>query len=122
VDRVSQKTAPAKAHLAMVAIPMTDIELNRIITLKRAAELMGVHVNTVRNNYRDKFVWVSPRRCGMRVRDALKLDVGEPRLASSVESRTGDKAASPSRAGVSNSQGGREQDGGAAKLPAVRPG
>ena len=53
---------------------MTDLELDRIITLKRAAELMGVHVNTVRNNYRDKFVWLSPRRCGLRLRDALRLD------------------------------------------------
>ena len=58
---------------------MSDIELDRIVTLKRAAELMGVHVDTVRRNYRDKFVWISERRCGLRLRDALRLDApGKP--------------------------------------------
>jgi hypothetical protein len=52
---------------------MSDIELDRIVTLKRAAELMGVHVDTVRRNYRDKFVWISDRCVGLRLRDALKL-------------------------------------------------
>jgi hypothetical protein len=53
---------------------MTNLELDRFVSLKRAAELMGVHVNTVRNNYRDKFVWLSPRRCGLRLRDVLRLE------------------------------------------------
>ena len=52
---------------------MTDVELDRIVSLQTAAELMGVHVDTVRRNYRDKFVWISPRRCGLRLRDALLL-------------------------------------------------
>lgn len=54
-------------------LAVAPYELDRIVTLKRAAELMGVHVDTVRRNYRDKFVWISPRRCGLRLRDALLL-------------------------------------------------
>jgi hypothetical protein len=48
---------------------MNEIELDRIVTLQRAAELMGVHVDTVRRHYRDKFIWISPARCGLRLRD-----------------------------------------------------
>ena len=53
---------------------MTDLELDRIVTLKRAAELMGVSEKTVRRTFRDKFIRLSPRRLGMRVRDVLILE------------------------------------------------
>lgn len=52
---------------------MTDIELDRIVTLKQAAELMGVSIQTLRRTHRDKFIRLSPRRLGMRMRDALFL-------------------------------------------------
>ena len=53
---------------------MTDIELDRIVTLKRAAELMGVSVDTIYRNHRDKIIHMGPRRSGMRMRDALLLE------------------------------------------------
>jgi hypothetical protein len=52
---------------------MTEIELDRIVTLKQAAELMGVSVWTVRTAHRDKLIRLSSRRLGMRARDALLL-------------------------------------------------
>ncbi len=48
-------------------------ELDRILTLKQAAERMGVSMSTLRRHYTDKMIKLSPRRYGMRARDALLL-------------------------------------------------
>jgi hypothetical protein len=50
-----------------------DIELERIISIDEAARLRGVSTDTLRRHDRDKFIQLSPRRLGMRVRDALGL-------------------------------------------------
>ena len=48
-------------------------DLDQIISIKEAAKLRGVSVDTLARNYRDKFVQLSERRFGMRKRDALML-------------------------------------------------
>ena len=49
-----------------------EIEMERIAPLKEAARLKGISVDTLRRHYRHLFVKISPRRLGMRIRDALK--------------------------------------------------
>jgi hypothetical protein len=49
------------------------IELQRIIPLSEAAQLSGVSVDTLKRRHRNKILELSPRRLGMRVRDALML-------------------------------------------------
>jgi hypothetical protein len=48
-------------------------DLDRIVSLKEAAKLRGVSVDTLRRTDRDKFVRLSDARFGMRVRDALMI-------------------------------------------------
>jgi hypothetical protein len=49
------------------------LRLKRIALLKEVAQLTGLHVDTIKRNYRDKIIRLSPRRLGMRVEDALQL-------------------------------------------------
>ncbi len=51
-----------------------EIEMERIAPLKEAARLKGISVDTLRRKYSHKFIRVSARRLGMRVRDALSTD------------------------------------------------
>jgi hypothetical protein len=53
--------------------PEFDIELDRIVSLKRAAELRGVSPDTLKRRQSDKIIQLSPRRLGMRLRDALLI-------------------------------------------------
>jgi hypothetical protein len=55
---------------------LTAIELERIVPLDEAAQLSSVSEDTLKRNHRDKLVRLSPRRLGMRVRDALMLSEG----------------------------------------------
>jgi hypothetical protein len=55
---------------------LTAIELERILSLDEAAQLASVSSDTLKRNHRDKLVRLSPRRLGMRVRDALMLSEG----------------------------------------------
>jgi len=48
-------------------------ELNRIIPLKQAAEIRGVSVDTIRRRNPEIILQLSPRRVGVRLRDALNL-------------------------------------------------
>jgi hypothetical protein len=52
---------------------LTAIELHRIAPLVEAARLAGVSVDTLQRHHADKILRLSPRRLGMRVRDALLL-------------------------------------------------
>ena len=56
---------------------MEMYELDRILTLKQAADRMGVSMSTLRRHYTNKMIKLSPRRYGIRMRDALLL--GRPR-------------------------------------------
>jgi hypothetical protein len=49
------------------------IELQRIVDLKEAARLSGMSIDTIKRRHSDKIIDLSPRRRGMRVRDALML-------------------------------------------------
>ena len=57
----------------MTDIELDLLELDRIVTLKQAAELMGVSMSTLRRHYTDKMIKLSERRLGMRIKDALQL-------------------------------------------------
>jgi len=48
-------------------------ELNRVIPLQQAAEIRGVSVDTIRRRFPEIIVQLSPRRIGVRLRDALNL-------------------------------------------------
>jgi hypothetical protein len=53
--------------------PPLEIELQRIVDLKEASRLSGLSIDSIKRHHRDKILKLSPRRCGMRVRDALML-------------------------------------------------
>lgn len=52
---------------------LTPLELERIVTLEEASRLSSESVDTLRRRHADKIIKLSPRRVGMRVRDALRL-------------------------------------------------
>src|SRR5262249_62274424 len=52
---------------------LTAIELQRVASLSEAARLAGVSVDTLQRHHADKILRLSPRRLGMRVRDALSI-------------------------------------------------
>jgi len=51
----------------------TPVELNRIVTLAEASRLSSLSVDTLRDQFPEKIVQLSPKRAGMRVGDALFL-------------------------------------------------
>jgi hypothetical protein len=52
---------------------LTAIERERIVSINEAARLRGMHADTIKRNEPEKLVRLSPRRLGMRLKDALKL-------------------------------------------------
>jgi hypothetical protein len=52
------------------------IELQRIIDLKEVSRLTNLSVDTLKRRYAQKILRLSPRRLGMRVRDALTIADG----------------------------------------------
>jgi hypothetical protein len=59
--------------MSIKPLELSPLELERIVSLDEAARLRGVSADTLRRHDRDKFIQLSPRRLGMRVRDALGL-------------------------------------------------
>ena len=55
-----------------------ELELERIVPLQQAAELRSTSVDTLKRRHPDKIIRLSPRRNGMRLRDALMLRQSEP--------------------------------------------
>jgi hypothetical protein len=53
--------------------PANWIELQRIVDLKEASRLSGMSIDTLKRRHSNKILDLSPRRRGMRVRDALML-------------------------------------------------
>jgi len=49
------------------------LELDRIITLQEAEEVSSLSVDSWKRHHSDKVVELSPRRRGVRLRDALML-------------------------------------------------
>jgi hypothetical protein len=50
-----------------------ELELERIVTLEEAEALSTLSIPTIRREHADKLIHLSPRRQGMRLRDALLL-------------------------------------------------
>lgn len=59
---------------ATIASALSPTERKRIAPLREAARLRGCHPDTLINNERDKLIEISPKRLGMRVEDALRLE------------------------------------------------
>jgi hypothetical protein len=55
------------------AIQPSWTELHRVVDLKEASRLSGLSVDSIKRHHSDKIIDLSPRRRGMRVRDALML-------------------------------------------------
>jgi hypothetical protein len=49
------------------------LELDRIISLQEAEKVSSLSVDSWKRHHADKFVELSPRRLGVRLRDALML-------------------------------------------------
>ena len=69
-------TGPSKGRKRAAVSPQypTEIWLERIVSLKEAARLRGTSVDTLRRRFSHKFVRISPRRLGMKIRDAVAAD------------------------------------------------
>ena len=52
----------------------TPVELNRIVSLAEASRLSSLSVDTLRDQFPEKIVQLSPKRAGMRVGHALMLN------------------------------------------------
>jgi hypothetical protein len=52
---------------------LSQIELQRIVTMPEAERLSSLSADTIRRHHRDKILKLSPKREGMRLRDALML-------------------------------------------------
>lgn len=64
----------------MVNIRPGWMELEKIVGMNEAASLSGVSEDTLKRHHSDKIIRLSPRRLGMRVRDALRLkDAAAPK-------------------------------------------
>jgi hypothetical protein len=50
-------------------------ELDRILSLEQAADVSSLSPDTIKRRHADKLVNLSPRRVGIRLRDALMLTV-----------------------------------------------
>jgi hypothetical protein len=50
-----------------------DIELQRVITLREAAGIAGISLDTIRRRYPQIIIKLSPRRVGVRLRDVLAI-------------------------------------------------
>jgi hypothetical protein len=48
-------------------------ELDRILSLEQASEVSSLSVETLKRRHRGKLIRLSPRRFGIRLRDALML-------------------------------------------------
>jgi hypothetical protein len=67
--------APRKRPVLEVdAAKLSAIELNRIVPLAEAVQLSSLSDDVWRREHADKFVWLSPRRIGVRLKDALMLE------------------------------------------------
>ena len=67
----AQRRTATNRPLALDPIQPTGTELYRVVDLKEASRLSGLSVDSIKRHHSDKIIDLSPRRRGMRVRDAL---------------------------------------------------
>jgi hypothetical protein len=66
------KEDPPMAALTNSSIKLSpELELERIVPLQEAAKLQSTSVDTIKRRHRDKIIELSPRRLGMKLKDAL---------------------------------------------------
>jgi hypothetical protein len=64
---------PPVCHESTGPPGLTELQLNSIVSLAEAVRLSGLSDDSWRRYHRDKFIWLSPRRIGVRLRDALMI-------------------------------------------------
>jgi hypothetical protein len=52
------------------------LELERVLPLEEVARITDLSRDTLRRHHADKIVKLSPRRCGMKLRNALSIANG----------------------------------------------
>ena len=57
-----------------IRISADDLTMLRVVPIREAAAIAGVSEDTLRRTRADKIIQISPRRRGMRVRDALLIN------------------------------------------------
>jgi hypothetical protein len=57
--------------------PPTWLELERALPLPEVQELTGLSRDSLTRHHRDKIVQLTPRRCGMKLRDVLTIVNGK---------------------------------------------
>jgi hypothetical protein len=55
----------------------TWLELERILELPEVEEITSLSVDSIKRHHRDKLVNLSPRRLGMKLRNALAIANGD---------------------------------------------
>jgi transcriptional regulator GlxA family with amidase domain len=50
-----------------------EIELRRVLPLEQVTEITNLSRDTLKRNFQDKIIRLSPRRLGMRLSDALAI-------------------------------------------------
>ena len=60
---------------------LSELQLNSIVPLAEAVKLSGLSDDSWRRHYAHKFIRLSPRRFGVRLKDALMLDETDPSAA-----------------------------------------
>jgi predicted DNA-binding transcriptional regulator AlpA len=55
----------------------TWLELERVLELPEVEELTSLSADSIKRHHRDKLVNLSPRRLGMKLRNALAIANGE---------------------------------------------
>jgi transcriptional regulator GlxA family with amidase domain len=56
-----------------------EVELRRVLPLEQVTEITNLSRDTLKRNFQDKIIRLSPRRLGMRLGDALAI--GKPAAA-----------------------------------------
>ena len=72
----SDDTAAAGGGSLLAAAHAQALQLERVVSLREAAELSGLSVDSLKRHYGRSILWLSPRRRGMRLRSVL--EIGNP--------------------------------------------
>ena len=65
----------AVKHTVPPSNDLSALELERVVGMPEVERLSGLSHDTIRRNYPDKIIQLSPRRVGMKLKHALSLHV-----------------------------------------------
>jgi len=57
--------------------PPTWLELQRVLPLREVERITSLSIDTLKRRHADKIKTLSPRRSGMKLKDALQIASGE---------------------------------------------